>query len=350
MSDGYFDRLERELRAAVPRAAARPGRARRPLRLSASSVTLAIGATVALVVAGLAVALLGHSHKTVAPATPKPAVTTTRAVPTLAQLLANFAVLDRPQTAADRSWQPQSPANARVLPRFTRLASTLPGGERIFLSVERFEKAPAGPPAGSYSLDIDIVSANGADTSTNFGPNVNYTVIPLSSPPPGLPRRARAGTATWASIIPDGVTRVDWTFACPRAGRCHGQRPLTVAVPVHENVAAASIPTTSLFCARSQVACRAWVASTWYSAGGQVVASRSPATKHNLTAPPFIKTNPTAPLPATVAAQTVLGGDRVASARFDQPHAAVIRELKALLGTPTTGYRGRREVSFGKPG
>ena len=206
-------------------------------------------------------------------------VTAADGIPTLSQLLANFAALRRPQTAADRSWQPPpSGRYARSLPRLTRLAGTLPDGTRIFLTVQRYT-GPGWPsvyPVGSYELDVNIVPANGKYVdSTNFGPNVNYTVFPLSSSPPGAVRQGLAGSSapTWASIIPNGVSRVRWTFACTPAG-C-AQRRETVVVPVHENVAAALIPATQPERGSSHTLRRIWqpVTITWYGRGGRVVAS-----------------------------------------------------------------------------
>ncbi|HUB05340.1 MAG TPA: hypothetical protein VMA76_09715 [Solirubrobacteraceae bacterium] len=151
----YFDRLELELRAAVPRATAhryphphpharrlRPAR-RRP-RPGTVCVAVSVAVTAAVVV--LAVALVGHAHNAALrtpPSSRHPSTgQATAAVPTLQQLLANFAVLRRPQTAADRSWQPDPDPGARSLPEATRLARTLPGGNRVFVSLEKLTAPP----------------------------------------------------------------------------------------------------------------------------------------------------------------------------------------------------------------
>lgn len=274
-----------------------PNTAQRRLRTPWKAAAATISIIIPLAVAALALGLLGH-HPSARSSTssPSPTRSTERSVPTLGQLLANFAVLRRPQTAADRSWQPDTPVNARGVPRFTRLARRLPNGDRVFLSIERFTQAPGGhrPPASSYSLDIDIVSPHGNDAGTSFGPNVNYTVVPISSIS-SLGLRAAAGKVpTWASIIPDGVTRVRWRFGCPQghghAARCGQQRPVTVTAPVRGNVAAASVPGTSEICTQSHRLCRVPVAITWYGTDGRVLASYRPFAMHNLTAPPFITT------------------------------------------------------------
>jgi hypothetical protein len=221
---------------------------------------------------------------------------TPHGIPTPSQLLANFAVLRRPQTAADRSWRPPPPASyARSLPSLTRLAGTLPDGTRIFLTVQRYT-GPGWPsvyPVGSYELDINIVPATGHNTySTNFGPNVNYTVFPLSSTPARILVRHGSDGPTapaWASIIPDGVSSVRWTFEC-QAARC-AQRQVTVTVGVHENVAAASIPATEPKHGSSPAPSRPWqpTATAWYGRGGRVLATYG-LSANNLSAPPFIKT------------------------------------------------------------
>lgn len=172
-----------------------------------------------------------------------------------------------------------------------------PNGDRIFLDIQRFTRAPHGPPAGSYTLEITLVTPNGTGFSTNFGANVNYTVVPLSSF--GLPGAQTPKVATWASIIPDGVAYVRWRFGCPpgNAGRCGRQGPVLVTVPVRGNVAATSVPGTSETCSRSSSQCRTPVAVTWYANNGRVVARYSRFSELHLRLPPFIKTNPTAPAP-----------------------------------------------------
>jgi hypothetical protein len=175
--------------------------------------------------------------------------------------------------------------------RFTRLARRLPNGDRVFLSI--FEKTPGepSPSARNYTLEIDILSPHGGDASADFAPDVNYTVHPIST----LGLRAGAGKVpTWASIIPDGVTRVRWRFACPpvRAGRCGQQQPTTVTVPVRGNIAAASVPRTSTICTRSQRRCRTPVAITWYASDGRVVASYSWPPKAQPRRPPVHQHKP----------------------------------------------------------
>lgn len=263
-----------------------------------------VGVVVVAVLAGPA-AVLGNPRFSPSPRPLSRSASQDRAaasgIPTLGQLLANFAVLRRHQTSADRSWRTPPPGSyERPLPRLTRLARQLPDGTRIFLTVQQYT-GPGWPsvyPAGKYELDIYIVAAKRKYVvGTNFGPNVNYNVFPISTLlPPFFARHypPEPKTPTWASIIPDGASRVRWTFSC---GGCRrGQRPVTVSVRAAGNVAAALIPATEPGRQPSGTGRRHWqpMSITWYGRGGRVVASYG-RSSHNLSAPPFIKTRSHAP-------------------------------------------------------
>lgn len=290
----YFDQLEAELRAAVARGATQPAPSRLRVRLRPGDVAAVLAVAVSLAVAVFALALLGHGPRIAK--TPATTPTAARPVPTLPQLLANVAVLRRPQTAADRSWPPacKCGSGSRELPKLTRLAATLSDGDRVFLTVARLRVGgQLNQAAGTYALSVEVVDRHGDATGTNFGPNVDYTVFPLSL----LPRhgQASAPAPTWVSIIPDGVTHLRWTFACDPAllpTRCADRRRVIVNLPVHNNVAAARVPATGE-CDPHGGICRPPAVVTWYGAGGQVVASFSRTAKSNLTAPPLIPRNPT---------------------------------------------------------
>lgn len=175
------DRLEAELRAAVPRAVStRAPTPRRRNHLRSGMASAAIGVAVALAVVVLAVLLLGRDHPSSQTAGPKPP--TESAVPTLRQLLDNFATLRRAQTAADRSWQPKPDAGARELPALTRLARTLPNGDRVFLTVEQRRTPSAGQAAGTYSMKVWVVDPTGSAGTTSFGPKGGYNVFPFEFP------------------------------------------------------------------------------------------------------------------------------------------------------------------------
>jgi len=106
-----------------------------------------------------------------------------RAASVLAKRLTQRCLAIASPPSSTSSWRPGGAANDRPVSRFTRLARSLPEGDRVFLSIELFQKTPGGqsPSAGSYSLTIDIVSAHGADAGASFVANVNYTVVPISS-------------------------------------------------------------------------------------------------------------------------------------------------------------------------
>src|SRR5579875_1082991 len=131
----YFDALEAELRAAVPRVATASGRGRRPRPLRALVPALAVG--VALAVAAAAVALLGHMPRPQPSGPGRQASGPSAPYPTLVQLVANFGVLRHAQTAADRSWRQAAQADGPLLARYTRQAARLGNGERVFLTVSR---------------------------------------------------------------------------------------------------------------------------------------------------------------------------------------------------------------------
>lgn len=330
MSD-YFNLLERELRAAVPRVAgsARPAAPRPAL----GNLAAAIGVAVALGVALLTVIVLGHGRPAVparGPTSSAPVtVTSSTRIPTLGQLRANFAVLRRPQSAADRSWHPpcdcqrHGPGRRVVdyLVADQRLTDTLPGGDRVFLTVEhvRFPDQPAG----SYSLAIWVVGPHGSLTSTNFGPNVNYTVVPLSS------GSGRTGLV-FSGIVPDGVVSVRWTFAClpsPASGaRCKYPGAVTATLPVRGNVAAARVPGASDFCS----GCRQWASTRWYDSHGQLVFSDDRTARTNLAAAPFVAA-------AASPLRAVLSGGGIAGVRFGSLPGAALSALAAAFGPPSRG-------------
>jgi hypothetical protein len=290
MSANYFDRLEAELRAAVPRAAAgiaSPSRARRPWpRPRGLALALSLAVTAAVVVGGIA--LLGHRH---APA--RPPVLHHRggpgpggfqyplgAVPTRAQLLANFAVLRRSQMPADHTWHPQCDCagSARQLDHLTRFVGALPSGYRLFLDVEQFTVGgQLNMATGSYVLNVDVVDPHGSTSSSAFGPNTGFTVFPISS---------GGNDAVWVSVIPDGVATVRWTFGC-QGGRdagspCAGVPTRTFTVPVVNNAAVRQIPN-----AGNCGSCAGPLHITWLSGDGRTVTSFTRST--NLVAPPFVK-------------------------------------------------------------
>ncbi len=328
MSADYFDRLEAELRAAVPRAADGPAgspdwRPRWRPRSGGLAVAISMAVTIAVVV--LSVSLAGHRQTPARPPLlhhrgPGPGgfQFPLGAVATRSQLLENFAVLRRPQTARDR-WDPHCSCagSARQLNGFTRLATTLPSGYRVYLDLEQFiAPGQLNMAAGSYVLNLDVVDPHGSSSSAAFGPNVGFTVSPISS---------GGNDSVWTSLVPDGVARVRWTFEC-RAGRrtasgCSEIRPRTFTVPVVNNVAARQVANSG-----NCPSCASPQHITWYSAGGRPVASFNLGL--NLAAPPFVKGGRGYRL------LRVLRPTAIGAARLGAPSSTATRTIERLLGPP----------------
>ncbi len=208
------------------------------------------------------------------------------ATPSLSQLMDNFAVLRRAQTAADRRWHPHCDCAgaATQLGRLTRFTMRLPHGYRVFLDVERFiSGGQLNTPGGSYMMNLDLVDRYGNTDSTSFGANTQYTVNPLSTASPGPPSKRPSGGAGLASLVPDGVAKVSWTFGCARGSRAANGATAgpgtTVVVPVVNNVAATWLAQAPDCAGATKV--------VWWGADGQTVTSFNP--EGNLLAPPFVK-------------------------------------------------------------
>ncbi|MGH3745672.1 MAG: hypothetical protein ACRDTP_12500, partial [Mycobacteriales bacterium] len=340
MSADYFDRLEDELRAAVSRVAAWPevghgaadtsadasangsaGRTRRLLRrVPLAPIGLAVAVAVAVVVVVGAVALLGHRpNATTGPGHPSgPPPSTASAYPTLRQLKDNFAILRRPQTAADRSWRPNYGDNPpQTLPGLARLARRLADGDRVFLTVQH------DPPTAGYELFAWMVYRDGDTNGYGFGPP-SYGLLPL-------PTSVGVDTTRWTSIVPDAVNQVIWTFGCPRAtASC---RRLVRSVRPAKNIATAAIPGTSSCTAGT---CREVIAASWYATDGGVVAHWSLREHTRLTAPPFDAPKP--PPALWPEHQVVLGNHEIFDVHFGQPLAALVRRVRPMLGAPKISH------------
>jgi hypothetical protein len=359
---GYFEELEDELRRAVPLATAggvlalSPARRRRP-RLG--TITVALSVAISVLVAVLALTLVherrparGHGRAALSrhrrfriPAGED--IYPLGAVPTKAQLLANFAVLRRAQNGRDRSWRPDCSCGgaARQFYGLTRYAQSLPDGNRAFLDVEQFiYPGQLNMAAGSYVLNFDLVFPNGNTSGAAFGPNTGYLVYPVPDRGPdntrGIPH-----TNDWVSVIPDGVTAARWTFACYLGVRvpCAAGAPRVYTVPVIENVAARRIPNSG-----NCPGCAQPLGVQWLNRQGDVVASFG-SRRGNLPAPPFVKgVRGTGDL-------DVLDAGGIAAARLGQPSAQAIAALGSLLGpaaqtnVPTGGCGIDRESVWTSP-
>jgi hypothetical protein len=347
-----LEALPAELRLAVRRA---HGTAVVRRRVRLSGPILVLNAAIVAAVAIGVILVLGHHHNP-----PRGPATRTGpalrygggpsveyppgAEPTFQQFRHNFAILRRPQTAADRSWRPNCSCGdaARQLFGYTRFARALPGGYRVFFDLEQFNSpGQLNMAAGSYVLNYDLVDRSGNVSSSNFGPNGSFAVRPLVGPDEIV-----------FSVVPDGVARVVWHFTCRgtpprlRAGRggrtgCAGLRSRTVTARVVNNVAAQRVPRA---CepprppvargARSQESQSAAMTDclgsdtghvTWYGADGRVVFSFDGA-GGNLPAAPFVAgAHPAGPL-------HILEPSAVAGVRLGRSFATAAAALTRLLG------------------
>lgn len=329
MSD-YFHRLETELAGLTERGAHldRPVRGPRPRWMLLAP---AIGLAVAVVVAALILVSLKPDTISREPAVrhrgvvPGEVISPLGSHPTLRQLLANFAVLRRPQTAADRSWRPAGGCcgSSRQLYGLTRRATVLSGGYRVFLDVEQFTiGGQRNLPAGSYVLSLDIIAPNGNTSGGSYEGGSYF--MPLSFGGAG-PLRRSSHSDVFAGIVPDGVSSVTWTFGC-QPGRaaarfCAGNPTPSFTVPVVNNVAAAHLPGVGS-CAECQLVGKV----VWRGPDGRVVAS-FPQGFGNLPAPPFL----TGGHGSSVL--RVLAPNGVGNVLLGQSSSNAIQGLSQLLGT-----------------
>lgn len=315
---GYFEMLEAELRAATTRAAVLPSPGSRRWRAWTGGLVLAGGIAVTLVVALLAVALLGHAHRTASgTAARKPASDVQ-----LHRLLDQFGVLRRPQTPADQppqDWQAVLvPSGARLVPGLTRLATTLSDGERVFVGVERRSIGRAGRRSSPYVLGIFITGPKSYSGSASFDPKTGYAPFPS---PLGMRRnaRTRAWIPTWVSVVPDGVSWVGWTFFGPSHGRY--QRRLAVKASVVDNVAAAPVAGTGA---------TDLVGVAWKGADGRTIRTYIHAGVLPGAAPISA---------ARVTVLDVLGPNGIGSVRFGASPGDVRTAIDSLLDQPGSAYR-----------
>ena len=313
MRQDHFDLLEAELRAAVPRAATTPPgrRPRRPRRAGGSAVGLGLAVATCVAVVVVAVALLGHrvGHR---PDRPSPTVPSVATAPTLGQLERNFAVLRRHQTAADRAWDPAG--GPGLIAGLTRLARRLPGGQRVFLTVDR------GAP---HTLRLWVVDRDGDTVGTSFTAGAaGFGVLPIPTPAPG------PATTRWTGLVPDGVASVQWTFACPARRACSA---LQRRVPVRGNVGSVPVPGTG-GCA--DAACRTVTSAIWFVRSAEAM-SFDRATAKRMTAAPFVEPFLVHLQSRPIRAVVALRGNGLSSVRFGATPAALDRLVEPALGPPS---------------
>lgn len=243
------------------RSGSRGGRAVRHLgRLGTAA---ALGVCLGVVAVVLVLALAVHSHAG------RPSRTAAAPVPRVARALVDeLGILRHPQTAADRTvggarifdraafWH-----RVRVLGQLTHLA-VLPGGVKLYL----FVTVPRAGGARHARLTTIAAYPYGGSIREGDGPTAAALRIP-SGPIPGAELRGET-RETYYEVVPDGVTRVRWQFPrqafAPSPGIASQTfaKPLTVSVPVHDNIAAARLPKRGFSPA----------VTTWFDAAGAVIA------------------------------------------------------------------------------
>lgn len=236
-------------------------------------------------------------------------------VPTLQQLLDNFAIL-----GGSGGQRPFAPGQKNL----TVVAREFPGGYHVYVYVRRFGVSSQLNSATNYAVTFGIVDSHGNSSVTDFGSNVNYGVEPLSWGGPRGLRSAHPGQKTlWASLVPDGVATVTWRFGCRPAPHvnpriCAGIRTQTVTMPVINNVAASEI---------ANVGRAGGPTVTWRASNGTIVGP-SFGGYGNFAAPPFVKGE------REGHELRVLLPTGIGSARIGEPSSSAIQTIERLLGAP----------------
>jgi hypothetical protein len=253
-------------------------RARRIGEWLPRAIGLAISTAVVVIVA--VIALVGHRH---------PVQHSAARTDCTRQLLGDLAVLRRPQTQADRAFQPGPvpPGVDRAhrasfpyapVPGLTRLARTLPDGSRVFLAVYAPLPRSLAPPIGDIAfVFVARPRANVADRQvrTLSASFVTETSAPFLSSSYQIPP-TEAGDV-YLGVVPDKVARVEWTFPrerLPNLPHLHGGhvfRGVTLTANVIGNIAAArAIPYSFFMVSRA----------TWLNATGRTIKTFSYTVGH----------------------------------------------------------------------
>jgi hypothetical protein len=292
-------------------------------RLRGLGVVLSVvGVAVTLAVVIVFTSLSGHrqtpSHPSPLrhpPSSPRTLHAPLGSVPTLQQLLDNFAIL-----GGRGGGNPFAPGQKNR----TVVAREFPGGYQVYVYVRRFGVSSQFNLATNYAVTFGIVDAHGNSTVSDFGPNVNYDVEPLPWGGARAVHSAHPGQKMlWASLVPDGVATVTWKFGCSSAPHvnprvCAGIRTQTVTMRVINNVAASEI---------ADVGRAGGPTVTWRASNGTVVGP-SFGGYGNFAAPPFVKGEREGrELP-------VLLPNGIGRARIGERSSSAIQTIERLLGAP----------------
>lgn len=239
--------VREELMATAARIAVSP---RRRVRFAGrGGLALAVGVGVALAVVAVAVLALRRA--------PAPASSGPPAGSGVAALEAKLAVLRRPQTAVEAAYAKRFSRRGAAIAKLTRLATTV-GQVPIYLLVVR----PPGR-AGPFVV-LSGVGPHGQRQGLTGRAVTASTLTPDAVGAGALSRRGGRdpNRGLSVSIVPDGVTRVEWIFTGAGFGVLN-PHPVTVYPAVRNNVAVARVIPGQGPLARA----------VWYGADGRVIAS-----------------------------------------------------------------------------
>jgi len=225
-----------------------------------------LGVACAIAVAVVAVVALSHH----APAKPQAAGA---AGSGLAKLEAKLAVLRRPQMPADEGYTryatPRGGAFSLVgvVARLSRLATTITvptaGRVRVYILV-RQRLARTAPPALRAGLITAVaIDRHGVVQGVAATAGGVLAANAVDSGPIPRPFAREANGEVSLGIVPDGVTRVKWTFTGAGYGILE-PRPVTVYPQVRGNVAVAPVKS-----GQGPLA-----SAVWYGADGKVIAAK----------------------------------------------------------------------------
>jgi hypothetical protein len=277
-------------------------------RVRFGGAAAAVAVSIAIAVAVGAIVLLGH------PRHASPGLTGSVSE---RQLVAQYAVLRRPQTAADRAaglgplarlnrpgrsesytQSPsgkitnrqttivQRPAHYAEIPMLTRVIAR--DGATVTLFVVRATPNPAFhrpvPRAAEYSLHGYFLLASVPGPRSRLG-----LVAPLPSRQPATPTALRALSDKVVSVVPDGVARVRWTWPRQFNPDTFRYEPsLTVEATARDNVAIATA---------ARMRYIAPLTATWYATDGTVIRSiTNPSNSQQLGTSQLAKPAPQTPL------------------------------------------------------
>lgn len=154
--------------------------------------------------------------------------------PTLRDLLANFAVLRQPATAADRAMVARftvSTNHRTQVPEYVRSAGTVNGDHVYFVVYPIFQHGSTGPVV-AHQMTVMI-----GDGGYSYTPGGAYMIFPALA-------NGSGGRQSWISVVPDDVKAVRWRLGCGHhyLGACQHLPERTVEMTPHDNLAVFQLP------------------------------------------------------------------------------------------------------------